>query len=191
MKEGFLIGGAIVIIGLFLELSIGSVVWESFAWPVNGIVLGSFFALTALVYRLREKVHAFQFIGTYQAAVPAMVYATVLTIIMGLTRQQSDGTWFSHMLTFWPFVLIYVYDTLILGVISLKRFRILLRHANISRPRRVRISKPLSMSTNHTRLTDGRYTSMAMILIWVPRVRYRYLNSSVTHGCRWSMPVSL
>lgn len=131
MKEGFLIGGAIVIIGLVLELSIGSVVWESFAWPVNGIVLGSFFVLIALVYRLRAKVHAFQFIGTYQAAVPAMVYAAVLTIIMGLTRQQSDGTWFSHMLTFWPFVLIYVYVTLILGVISLKRFRILLRHANI------------------------------------------------------------
>ena len=55
MKEGFLIGGAIVIIGLVLELSIGSVVWESFAWPVNGIVLGSFFVLIALVYRLRAK----------------------------------------------------------------------------------------------------------------------------------------
>ena len=48
MKEGFLIGGAIVIIGLVLELSIGSVVWESFAWLVNGIVLGSFFAMIAL-----------------------------------------------------------------------------------------------------------------------------------------------
>jgi len=63
----------------------------------------------ALVYLFRKKVYAFQFIGTYQAAIPAMVCAILLTIIMGLTRQQEGGTWLNNMLSFWPFVLIYIH----------------------------------------------------------------------------------
>ncbi len=120
-KEGFLIGGGLILTGLMLELSIGPVVWDAFAWPANGIVLAGFLALVALVFVLRKKVYAFQFIGTYQAAIPAMVYALVLTIIMGLTRQQVNGTWLNNMLSFWPFVLIYVYIAVILGVIILRR----------------------------------------------------------------------
>lgn len=65
--------------------------------------------------------NAFQFVGTYQAAIPAMVYAVALTIIMGLTRQKVGGTWLNDMLSFWPFVLIYAYIDVILGVITLKR----------------------------------------------------------------------
>ena len=103
MKEGFLIGGGLIIAGLMLELSVGPVVWDAFAWPVNGIVLAGFFVLlTAMVY-LRKKVYAFQWMATYTAAIPAMVYAVALTIIMGLTRQQVDGTWLNNMLSFWPF----------------------------------------------------------------------------------------
>ena len=121
MKEGLLIGGGLIIAGLALELSVGQVKWETFAWPVNGYVFGSFLILVATVFLLRKKVYAFQFIGTYQAAIPAMVYAVTLTIIMGLTRQKVGGTWLNAMLSFWPFVLIYVYITVILGAVTLKR----------------------------------------------------------------------
>ena len=107
--------------GLALELSVGQVHWDAFAWPVNGYVFGGFLALIAIVFLLRKKVYAFQFLGTYQAAIPAMVYAVALTIIMGLTRQKVGGTWLNDMLSFWPFVLIYVYITVILGVTTLKR----------------------------------------------------------------------
>ena len=120
-KEGFLIGGGLIFAGLMLELSVGPVVWDAFAWSANGIVLAGFLAIIALIYLLRKKVYAFQFIGTYQAAIPAMAYAVVLTIIMGLTRQQVHGTWLNNMLSFWPFVLIYVYIDVILGVIILRR----------------------------------------------------------------------
>ena len=108
-------------VGLALELSVGQVKWDAFAWPVNGYVFGGFLALIAIVFLLRKKVYAFQFLGTYQAAIPAMVYAVALTIIMGLTRQKVSGTWLNDMLSFWPFVLIYVYITVILGVTTLKR----------------------------------------------------------------------
>ena len=107
--------------GLALELSVGQVKWDAFAWPVNGYVFGGLLALIAIVFLLRKKVYAFQFLGTYQAAIPAMVYAVALTIIMGLTRQKVGGSWLNDMLSFWPFVLIYVYITVILGVTTLKR----------------------------------------------------------------------
>ena len=110
-----------MVAGLALELSVGQVKWDAFAWPVNGYVFGGFLALIAVAFLLRKKVYAFQFIGTYQAAIPTMVYAVVLTIIMGLTRQKTGGTWLNDMLSFWPFVLIYVYIAMILGVIILRR----------------------------------------------------------------------
>ena len=121
MKEGFLIGGGLIIAGLALQLSVGPVVWDAFAWPANGIVLVGFLAIIAVLFLLRKRVYAFQFVSTYQAAIPALVYAVVLTIIMGLTRQLKDGTWLNNMLSFWPFVLIYVYIAVILGVIILRR----------------------------------------------------------------------
>ena len=121
MKEGFLIGGGLIIAGLALQLSVGHVVWDAFAWPFNGIVLAGFLAIIAILFLLRKRVYAFQFVSTYQAAIPALVYAVVLTIIMGLTRQLKDGTWLNNMLSFWPFVLIYVYIAVILGVIILRR----------------------------------------------------------------------
>ena len=131
MKEGFLIGGGLILAGLALELSVGPVVWDAFAWPVNGFVLAGFLALIAVCFLLRKKVYAFLFIGTYQAAIPAMVYAVVLTIIMGLTRQQVGGTWLNDMLSFWPFVLIYTYIDVILGFITLKRLSTLPWHSSI------------------------------------------------------------
>ena len=128
MKEGFLIGGGLIFAGLMLELSVGPVKWDAFAWPANGIVLAVFLAIINYLFLLRKKVYAFQFIGTYHAAIPAMVYAVVLTVIMGLTRQQVNGTWLNNMLSFWPFVLIYVYLTVILGVVTLKRIHSLTSH---------------------------------------------------------------
>ena len=121
MKEGFLIGGGLVVAGLMLQLSAGPVVWDAFRWPVNGIVLAVFLLFIAVIFMLRKRVYGFQFLGTYKAAIPALVYAVVLTIVMGLTPQTVSGTWLNNMLSFWPFVLIYVYITVILGVTTLKR----------------------------------------------------------------------
>ena len=121
MKEGFLIGGGLIIAGLMLELSAGPVDWDAFRWPVNGIVLAGFLALIAIIYLLRKKVYGFQFIGTYKAVIPALVYTVVLTIIMGLTRQEVNGIWLNNMMSFWPFVLIYMYMAVILGQIILRR----------------------------------------------------------------------
>ena len=123
MKEGFLIGGGLIFAGMMLELSVGPIDWDAFRWPVNGIVLAGFLVLIAIIFLLRKRVYGFQFIGTYKAAIPALVYAVVLTIMMGLTRQTVNGVWLNNMLSFWPFVLIYVYIAVILGLIILRRLR--------------------------------------------------------------------
>ena len=120
MKEGFLLGGGLVFAGLMLELTVGQVVWDAFSWPANGIVLAFFLILIGLMHLLRKKIYAFRFLSTYSAAVPAIIWAVMLTIVMGLTRQTVNGAWLNNMLTFWPFVLIYVYMTLILGLVVLK-----------------------------------------------------------------------
>ena len=119
-KEGFLIGGGLIVAGLLLELTVGPVVWDAFAWPANGLVLAGFVFMIVAMHLLRRQVYAFRFLTTYQAAIPAMCYAVVLTIVMGLTRQVVNGTWINNMLSFWPFVLIYVYMAVILGLVVLK-----------------------------------------------------------------------
>ena len=140
MTKGFLFGGSLLLAGLILQLSIGPVVWENLAWPVNGFVLVGFLAFVVIVFLLRKKVSAFRFLGTLQAAIPAIVYTVVLTIVMGLTRQNPDGEWLNNMLSFWPFVLIYAYMDLILGLVivrkltsrfSLFTFNSLLLHAGL------------------------------------------------------------
>lgn len=121
MKEGFLIGGGLIAAGLALELSVGPVNWDAFAWPANVIVLGGFLILIIILWALRKRLYGCQFIGTYKAAIPTMVYAVVLTIIMGLTRQETNGSWLNNMLSFWPFVLIYVMMAVILGQVVVRR----------------------------------------------------------------------
>lgn len=121
LKEGCLIGAGLIIAGLMLELSVGPVVWDAFSWPVNGIVLVGFLVMIAIMHLLRRQVYAFSFLSTYAAAIPAIAFAVILTLVMGLTRQTVNGTGINDMLSFWPFVLIYVYIAVIIGLAVLKR----------------------------------------------------------------------
>ena len=120
LKEGFLIGAGLIVTGLLLELTVGAVDWDVFAWPTNIIVLAVFVLLIIAAYCCRSKVYAFRFLGTFQAAVPALAYAVALTIVMGLTRQTIDVRGLNNMLSFWPFVLVYVYMAFILGLVTLR-----------------------------------------------------------------------
>ena len=131
MKRGFLIGGGLLSLGLVLQLCVGPVMWDALAWPVNGIVLAGFLLLIAIIYLFRKKVAIFRFVGTYQAAIPALVYAVVLTIVMGLIRQNPDGQWLDNMLVFWPFVLIYVFMALILGQVVIRQLVMVISHFSL------------------------------------------------------------
>lgn len=128
MKEGFVIGGGFIVAGLLLELLVGSVNWAAFVWPVNLFILAAFLLIICIAAIVRKNNYPLHFLTTHRAAVPALTYAVGLTIIMGLTRQTDDGGWFSDMLTFWPFVLIYTYIEFLLGLIIIRRLSHMFGH---------------------------------------------------------------
>lgn len=104
--------------GLLLQVVLGPVQWDLLAWPVNIILLVLFLVMLGIMYALRRKVYLFEWMMHLGAAVPALCYALGLTIIMGFGKQ---------MLNFWPFVLSYVWLTVIAGLASINhllRFRL-------------------------------------------------------------------
>lgn len=120
MKRGFIVGLGVIIAGLLLELATGPVVWKFLACPANIIALALFVALIVGLGMLYKKSEIIRWLSSYQAAIPTMVYAMLLTMIMGFTRQLKDGQWIYDMLSFWPFVLIYIQMMLIVGLAIMK-----------------------------------------------------------------------
>lgn len=125
-KEGFICGAGLFITGLLLQWTIGGVSWDLFAWPVNIIVLVLYLFLLSVMYGLRKRVYCFEWLSHYTAAVSSLVCVAVITVIMGLVRQvpstQStvDVIGFSKMLSFWPFVLLYIWLVSALGLTILR-----------------------------------------------------------------------
>ena len=121
MKNGFTIGIGIIVIGLVLQFSVGAVDWSLLRWPVNIIIMTIFAVAAVVFYALRSKIHILRFLATMPCAVPALMLTALITIVMGLTRQVPDGQQatdslgITRMLSFWPFVLLYVYVALILS----------------------------------------------------------------------------
>lgn len=127
LKEGVAIGGGLVLVGLLLQLFAGPVDWDVFACPVNVIVLSVLLLLLGTGFLLRKKLYAVQFLMSWKAVVPTLGYAVLLTIVMGLTWQVSsesepaDPIGFSKMLSFWPFVLVYVWIALMAGWVAIRQ----------------------------------------------------------------------
>ena len=126
-REGTAVTMGLTVVGLMLQYSVGPLEWKAFTWPANAIVLAVFVSFIVGAYALRERVYAFRFMTSVQAAVPALAAAALLTVIMGLTRQVPEGNpaadpfGLTKMLNFWPFVLIYVWMTAIVGEVTLRQ----------------------------------------------------------------------
>lgn len=124
-REGSVIVAGLLVVGLMLQLSVGPLDWDLFASPANIVALVVLVWLLVVTYALRRRVYFFRFMATGKAAVPAIVAACLLTIIMGLTRQVGsasqpyDPIGLSKMLSFWPFVLVYVWMTAIVGEVAI------------------------------------------------------------------------
>ena len=121
MKGGFLIGGGILLAGVLLQVATGPIRWELLAWPVNLIVLVLLLAVVGIMFAFRRRVYAFEWMMQTGAAVPCLVYAAALTILMGLLPQVREGgmPWLSEMLRFWPFVLIWTWMMVISALAAL------------------------------------------------------------------------
>ena len=127
MVEGFAVGAGLVLVGLLLQFSAGPIAWNNLSFPVNFIILAGYILVMALVFAFRNKVYSFKFLSSYASAIPALVYAVALTAIMGLTKQMPDGhpaadpLGLSRMLSFWPFVLIYIWISMIVAQATINK----------------------------------------------------------------------
>ncbi|MFW5513724.1 MAG: hypothetical protein ACOCOY_07525, partial [Prevotella sp.] len=52
LKEGFTIGAGLIVAGLLLQFTAGSIVWEVMTFPVNIVFLAIFVVSCALIYGL-------------------------------------------------------------------------------------------------------------------------------------------
>lgn len=111
--EGFTIASGLLVVGLMLQWSVGPLEWTVFRWPANIIVLAVYVLCLVAAYLCRGRSHAIRFLSTPYAAVPALAFAAVLTVVMGLTpqvaatRRPADPIGLTRMLSWWPFILIY------------------------------------------------------------------------------------
>ncbi len=122
MRQGFAIGLVPVLLGLVLQLLSGPVPWSLMAFPVNIFALALLVAAVAVMYALRRKVYLFGWMMHYGAAVPSLIYALTLTLLMGFTAQGADGLpGIGQMLRFWPFVLAWCWMLLIAALATADR----------------------------------------------------------------------
>ncbi len=127
LKEGITIAVGLTLTGLVLQFTIGSLEWDIFTWPANLVALVVLISALLAVWMLRKRVYFCRFMTTMQAAVPAIAMAALLTIVMGATHQVPEGKLpadpigITKMLGFWPFVLVYVWMTAIIGEVTLRQ----------------------------------------------------------------------
>ncbi len=124
-KEGSAISIGLLVTGGLLQVAVGPLDWIVFMWPGNILALAFLLLLLAVFYALRSRVYFFRFMTTVQAAVPALATAAVLTVVMGLTRQApeekpaADVLGLTKMLNFLPFILVYLWNTMIVGEVAI------------------------------------------------------------------------
>lgn len=128
-REGGLIGGGLFVTGLLLQAAVGKIEWERVTFPVNVILLCLFLILLGTVYAFRKRVYLFSWLSHYTAAVSSLCWVVGVTVWMGLVRQMPSHhvingleglLGFSQMLSSWPFVLLYIWMTTVLGMTVLR-----------------------------------------------------------------------
>ena len=145
LKEGTAIVAGLLVTGGLLQVTLGPLEWGLFAWPANFITLILFVFLLIVAYLLRKRSYFCLFMSTMQAAIPAIAAAAILTLIMGVTKQVAEGkrpmdpVGLTKMLSFWPFILVYVWMTAIVGEVTInqiarfswRRFPTLVSHVGL------------------------------------------------------------
>lgn len=129
MTEGSFVCSALVAAGMALQLTVGPVRWDAMTWPVNGIVLAVLLLSIVIMHLLRSRISFFRWMATLQAGIPAIVTCAMMTVLMGVTRQVPSGhqpmepIGITAMLSFWPFVLSYLWLTILVGMVCMTRLR--------------------------------------------------------------------
>ena len=131
-KEGYVISAGLFLTGILLQLIIGPFVADILQFPVNIIAGFIFVILLIVLHLLSAHRRIIRWFSGMEASITSISSFLILVIIMGLIRQHSgtetDGTalgaiGFTHMLSAWPFVLLFVYLETVLGLVILRRLK--------------------------------------------------------------------
>lgn len=74
LKEGFAIAVGLLLTGLALQMMVGPLDWDIFAWPGNIAVLFGLIAVLIVIYLMRKRFYFCSFLTTMQAAVPRQCF---------------------------------------------------------------------------------------------------------------------
>lgn len=112
-REGTAVVAGLLLVGALLQLTVGPIDWNLMAWPVNIIVAVMLTGCVVAGSLLRKQSYVLRFASSRQAAVPVLVVTAVATAIYGVTNMRET-------LSCWPFVLLYLWTDVIVGLVTLK-----------------------------------------------------------------------
>lgn len=130
--EGWVICFGLFLTGAILQLTTGAVGTEFFRYPLNLVGGGIYLLLLAGIHVVGFYRKEFRWFSGLEASITSLSALLVLVLIMGLTRQVSstggdtDALGFRQMTTSWPFVLLFFYLLSIVGLVTLRRMRLLI-----------------------------------------------------------------
>lgn len=123
-KQGLAAGCALLAVSIVLQLSVGQINWALTAWAVNIILLVVLIGMITAMHLLRKKVYLFAWLSSYASCLCAMAFAILATIALGLIAQapsySTHASWLNRLLSSWPFVVMYVWLTVSLGLTILR-----------------------------------------------------------------------
>lgn len=112
-REGTAVVAGLLLVGALLQLTVGPIDWNLIAWPVNIIVAVMLTGCVVAGSLLCKRSYLLRFASSRQAAVPVLVVTAVATAIYGVTNMRET-------LSCWPFVLLYLWMDVIVGLVTLR-----------------------------------------------------------------------
>lgn len=190
-REGFAIPLGLLLLGLMLHFSLGTLQPTEYAYPLNllgGLLL---LLLSVALGGLAQRSAAARFFCSHYAAVGGIAVWGVVMLVMGLTRQIAVEQVAAHALTAWVhrlglshilstryFLLLYLYVLWTLGGVTVKGLlRTLRGSARAGRgvsPRRG-FMRNVSFLLNHL----GLYIALWAGLVGVPQIEKYQLQATV------------
>mgnify|MGYP000262386127 CR=1 FL=1 len=125
--ESFFIGFGLILVGLFLELFVGSSTIFQFAFPYNLYFLLGYVTVLFVAYKWFSHIQLIRWLTKVPASISSIVLVTLLVMVMGIIPQVPsenkivNNLGLNHITSNWAFLLILFQFLTCLGLVTIKR----------------------------------------------------------------------